>query len=471
MNMDMTEQFGTESIFKLMLKFSLPAIVASTISSSYNIINMTFIGRAVGPMGIAAIAVCQPITMIQGVFNQLAGNGCAAAVAIRVGRGDKEIARGLVGTAVTFSFFVAAANLIIAQIFKDPLLSAFGASPALIPMAGEYLTISLFGMLISFFMGLNPLMRIEGYPGRAMVTMLLSATVNIIATPTFLFVFNMGIRGAALGTLCGQVASATWMLLFLTNEKRVVGLKWRYVGFKLNYMLEMSKLGLPNCLMNLTQSMLSVTMNRTLAAYGGDIAISAWGVCNSVNGMIQQPIFGLNQGTQPIIGYNVGAGNYKRVKQALYNAVGIATFFAFCGWIATRYFPMQILSIFTDDAEMIALGTRILIVFRMLIVFVGMQQVGAAFFQNSGRAKTAVFLTLSRQIIILIPAVLILPRFFGFNGILYAGPVADGLSSALTAIFLFFEIKRFNKIIQDGDQQGVQDTPAAAALPTIGYTK
>ena len=458
-NVDMTEQFGTESIFKLMLKFSFPAIVASTISSSYNLINMTFIGRAVGPMGLGAIAVSTPITMIQGTLNTLVGNGCAAAVAIRVGRGDREIARGLVGSSVTFSFLFAALNLAVAQLFKTQLLTAFGASEALVPMASQYLTISLFGMLIGFFTGLNPLMRIEGYPGRAMVTMLLSATVNLIATPTFLFVFNMGIRGAALGTLCGQVASATWMMLFLTNKNRVVGLKWRYVGLNFRHLMEMSKLGLPNCLMNLTQSMLSVTMNRTLATYGGDLSISAWGVCNTVNGMVQQPIFGLNQGTQPIIGYNVGARDYQRVKAALYNAIGIATFFAACGWILTRFFPTQILGLFTDDEELIAIGTRMLIVFRMLIIVVGMQQVGAAFFQNSGRAKTAVLLTLSRQVLILIPAVLILPRFYGFNGFLYSGPVADGVSSLLTAIFLFFEVKRLDRMAEeDAKQQSAQET-------------
>lgn len=448
-NVDMTEQFATEKIFKLMLKFSFPAMVASTIQTSYHLINTIFIGRAVGPLGIAAIAVSAPITMIQGAFNQLVGNGCAAAVAIRVGKGDKEIARGLVGSSVTFSFTIAAINFLIAQTFKTQLVTAFGASPALVEMAGEYLTFSLFGMLIGFFTGLNPLMRIEGYPGRAMVTLLLSATVNGIMTPIFLFVFKLGIKGAALGTLCGQLATAIWMLNFLTSKDRVVGLQWKYARLNFRHFLEMAKLGLPNCLMNLTQSMLSVTMNRSLATYGGDLAISAWGICNNLNGFIQQPIFGLNQGTQPIIGYNVGAKNYHRVKEALFNALGIATFFATLGWLLTRFFPVQLLGLFTDNEELIGIGTSMLIVFRMLVFVVGTQQVGAAFFQNSGKGNTAAFLTLSRQVIILIPAVLILPQYFGFNGILYAGPVSDGLSSMLTAVFLYFEVKRINRLIAE----------------------
>jgi len=459
---DMTEQFGKDKIFNLMLKFSFPAIIASTIQTSYHLINTIFIGRAVGPLGIAAIAISAPITMIQGAFNQLVGNGCAAAVAIRVGRGDKEVARGLLGSSVMFSFAIAAINLVIAQIFKVQLVTAFGASEALVAMAGEYLTISLWGMLIGFFTGLNPMMRIEGYPGRAMVTMLLSATVNGIATPLFLFVFKMGIRGAAFGTLCGQLASAIWMMVFLTNKDRVVGLKWKYARLNFRHFLEMAKLGLPNCLMNLTQSMLSVTMNRSLSSYGGDLAISAWGICNNVNGFVQQPIFGLNQGTQPIIGYNVGAKNYKRVKEALFNALGIATFFATCGWIATRYFPVPILKLFTDNPDLISMGSRMLIVFRTLIMVVGTQQVGAAFFQNSGKGTTAALLTLSRQVLILIPAVLILPRYFGYDGILYAGPVSDGLSSAITATFLFFEVKRLNKLIKE--QEATEGEPVGDGL-------
>ncbi|MCL1848580.1 MAG: MATE family efflux transporter [Clostridiales bacterium] len=460
----MTEQFGTENILKLMLKFSLPAMVASTVNTSYHLINTIFISRAVGPMGIAAIAIGGPISSIQGAFNQLVGNGCAAAVAIRVGKGDKEIARGLVGCSVTFSFTIALINVFIAQMFKVQLVTAFGASPALVPMASEYLTISLFGMLIGFFTGLNPLMRIEGYPGRAMGTMLVSAAVNSIATPLFLFVFKLGIRGAALGTLCGQVASAIWMMSFLLNKDRVIGLKWKHARFNFSYFLEMAKLGLPNCLMNVTQSMLSVTMNRSLTSYGGDMALSAWGICNNINGFVQQPIFGLNQGTQPIIGYNVGAKNYHRVKEALFKALAVATFFATLGWLITRLFPVQLMHIFTDNEELIGVGSSILITFRMLIMVVGTQQVGAAFFQNSGKGMTAALLTLSRQIFILIPAVLILPRYFGFTGILYAGPVADGLSSLITGTFLFFEVKRYNRLIKEQEAQAALGAPDDASI-------
>ncbi|MCL1848583.1 MAG: MATE family efflux transporter [Clostridiales bacterium] len=446
---DKTEQFGTDSVIKLIFKYSLPSIVAQIVSTSYNLINMSFIGRSVGSLGIAAIAICNPITMIQGSLNSLMGQGAAAAVAISLGKGDREGARALLGTGVTFTWIFALINCIVGHMFMEPLLVAFGASEAILPLAKQYLNITLFGMLIGNFTSLNPMMRIEGYPSRAMITMLLSTTMNVIFTPTFLFVFHLGIRGAAFGTLCGQLASSIWMLSFLTNKDRAVGLKWRHMRVRIDRMLYIMQLGLPNFLMSVTNSMLSVTMNRTLGAYGGDISISAWGVSNSINNLINQPIFGMNQGVQPIVGYNIGAKKYDRVKEALLCSLGIATAFATLGWLVTRFFPAQILSFFNGDPELVAIGTQILIVFRMFVCIVGVQQSGSAYFQYIGKPITSTLLTLSRQVLILIPCVLILPQYFGFNGILYSGPVSDFLSTALTGGFLLHEIRGLNRMIKE----------------------
>ena len=446
---DKTEQFATDSIIKLIFRYSMPSIVAQIVSTSYNIINMSFIGRTVGPLGIAAIAICNPITMIQGSINALMGQGAAAAVAISLGKGDREGARALLGTGVTFTWLFAVVNCIFGHMFMEPLLSLFGASEAIMPLAKQYLDITLYGMLIGGFTSLNPMMRIEGYPSRAMITMLLSTTLNVIFTPLFLFVFHMGIKGAAYGTLCAQLGSSIWMMIFLTNKDRVVGLKWRYMRVRIDRMLYIMQLGLPNFLMSFTNSMLSVTLNKSLGTYGGDLAISAWGVTNSINNLINQPIFGMNQGVQPIVGYNIGAKKYDRVKEALICALGIATVFSTVGWLVTRFFPVPILAFFNDDPELIAIGTQILIVFRLFVCIVGIQQCGSAYFQFVGRSTTSVLLTLSRQVLILIPCVLILPQYFGFDGILYSGPVSDFLSTALTAVFIVYEIKRLNRLARE----------------------
>ena len=447
-NADRTDQFGEQSVIKLLLRFSLPTIVAMMIQSSYNFINMIFVGQKLGPLAIAAIAICNPITMIQGAINQLVANGCSTAVAIRLGQGDRDGSRVLLGSSVALSLLIATGTNILGHAFMDPLLRLFGASEAILPYARDYLNITLFGMQVNCLMSMNAMMRIEGFPGRAMVTMLLSTVVNLICTPTFLFVFELGIRGAALGTLCAQVASATWIFVFLIGKDRIIGLKWRYFRPKLDCVRQVMRLGLPNCLMSLSQSMLSIILNKSLGAYGGDIAISAWGITNNINNLIAQPIFGLNQGIQPIVSYNVGAKKYLRVKHALFCSLATATFFSAVGWLITRLFPAQIFAFFNDDPALIALGVRMLIVFRMFIIVVGAQQAGAAYFQHTGNPKISILLSLSRQVLILIPCVLILPRFFHFDGILYAGPISDLLSITMTGIFLFFEVRRLNRLAE-----------------------
>ena len=444
---DKTAQFGEDSILKLMIRYSLPSIVAMLVQSTYNIINMSFVGRSVGPMGIAAIAVCNPITMVQGAINQLIGNGSSTAVAIKLGQGDKEASRSLLGSAVAFNLVVSTINVVLGHMFMVPLLRAFGASDAILPLARDYLSITLLGMVFATFMPLNPMMRIEGYPKRAMLTMFISTLVNLICSPTFIFVFHWGIRGAALGTFCAQFAVSLWMFIFLIGKNRVIGLKWKYVRLKLGNLLQIMQLGLPMFLMSLTQTLLSVTMNKSLLAYGGDISISAWGITNTINSIVAQPVLGLNQAVQPIIGYNAGAKKYDRVKLTLFCSLAVATVISTFGWLLTRFFPTQIFAFFNNDPELIAVGSHMMIVFRALIFVTGFQQAGAAYFQYVGKPNTSVFLTLSRQVLILMPLIWILPGFFQMNGILYAGPISDFISTVLTAVYILLEVRRLNKLI------------------------
>lgn len=430
------------------------------VSATYNTINMSFVGRSVGPLGIAAIAICMPIMMIQSCLISLFGNGCSAGVAIRLGQGDREGARALLGSAVAFNQIVAAINVIVGLSFIDPILRAFGASDAILPLAKDYLFITICGMFFSAFGPLNPMMRIEGFPRRAMITQLLGTLVNLIFAPTFIFVFHWGIRGAALGTFCAQLASSTWIFTFLIRKERVVGLKWKYVRLRFDHLRYTMQLGMPNFLMQISQSLLSVTLNRNLLAYGGDIAMSAFGITNNIDMLISQPVFGFNQGAQPIIGYNIGAKNYARVKQAILFSLGTAMFFSTIGWLLTRLFPGQIFAFFNNDPELIAVGTRMMLIFRALLFVVGFQQMGAAYFQFAGMPKISIVLTLSRQVLILLPCIVIMSRLFGFDGILYSGPIADFTSSALTGFFILREIRRLDKLVRE-QESGAE----AAAVP------
>ena len=450
---DRTARFGEEGIMKLLIQYSLPSIVAMLVQSTYNTINMSFVGRSVGPLGIAAIAVCMPIMMIQYSVISLISSGCSAAVAIKLGQGDKESGRAMLGSSVAFNQIFAAAGAILGLMFIEPILRAFGASETILPLAKDYMTITLAGSFIGTFGSLNPMLRIEGYPRRAMMTMLFSTLVNLICSPTFIFVFGWGIRGAALGTVCAQLGTSGWIFLFLINKDRVIGLKKKHFRLKLNHLSYVIQLGLPNFLMSLSQSLLSVTLNRNLVAYGGDIAMSAWGITNNIDTLISQPVFGFNQGAQPIIGYNIGAKNYARVKLALYCSLGTAMFFSTIGWLLTRVFPAQIFAFFNNDPELIAMGVRMMKIFRAFLFVVGFQQMGSAYFQFSGKPKISIILTLSRQVLILLPCIVVMSRLFGFDGILYSGPIADFSSMVLTAFFVVKEIKRLDKLHAEHEEE------------------
>ncbi|MCL2121210.1 MAG: MATE family efflux transporter [Clostridiales bacterium] len=450
---DRTIQFAEDGIIRLMYRYSLPSIVAMLTMMMFNLINMAFVGRSVGALGIAAIAISMPLMMIQGSISQLVGNGCAAMVSITLGKGDREGSQGILGCSITVSLMVAGINMVLGFMFMTPLLRAFGASEAILPLARDYMAISLFGMGFSAISTMNPILRIEGFPRQAMYTMLCSTLLNFAFAPLFIFVFHMGIRGAALGSFCAQIGSALWIFLFMINKKRVVRLEWRFIRIRFRTILEVMQLGLPTFLMQITQSLLSVVMNTSLGSYGGDIAISAWGVTNNINNVVAQPIFGLNQGIQPIIGYNYGAKNYRRVKQTLIYALTAATIFSVVSWILIWLFPEPIIAFFNNDPELIRIGSRMLIIFRMCIFVVGFQQAGASYFQFCGQPGKSIFLTISRQVLILIPCILILPRFFQLDGILYSGPVSDVISTILTAFYVFAEVRRLNTLIAQTESE------------------
>ncbi|MCL1804827.1 MAG: MATE family efflux transporter [Clostridiales bacterium] len=445
---DKTAQFGEDSVLRLMVRYSLPSILAMLAISAHSVINMTFIGRAVGPLGIAAIAVSGPITMVQGAINQFISNGCAAAISITLGQGDRDGAQRILGTSMLFLFIVSVINIIIGFTFMEQLLLAFGASQATLSLGKDYMSISLIGMVYGCVATMNPMVRIEGFPKLAMVTMLLMTGMNLILAPLFIFYFQWGIRGAALATIISQFAVAVWIMYFLLHKDRTVRLRLKYLRLKISTILLIMKLGLPTFLMQVTQSLLSIVMNRGLLTYGGDVAISAFGITNNINNLISQPVFGLNQGAQPIIGYNFGANKISRVKQALVYSLAGATMFSALGWVLTRLYAEPIFAFFNNDPELIAVGSRMLIVFRALIFVVGFQQAGAAYFQYSGKPMISIFLTLSRQVIFLIPLIVILPRFLQLDGILYSGPISDLISTILTGVFIIVELKRLNGLIR-----------------------
>lgn len=451
--MDRSKQLGEEKVLKLLVRFSIPAIIGMLVNALYNIVDRIFIGNGVSTTALAGVAIGFPIMLILMAFAMLIGIGANSLVAIRLGEQKKDEAELIMGNALILLVVSTAVISILGLIFLDPLLKIIGASADVLPYAREYLRIILWGAVFqSVGMGMNNFIRSEGNPKIAMVTMLIGAVLNTLLDPLFIFVFNMGIAGAAYATVLSQAVCAGWVLYHFIYGKGILKLRISNYKLKLEVVGKIIALGAAPFMMQFAASILNGIMNKSLSVYGGDVAVSGMTAVMSITMLFLMPIFGINQGVQPIIGYNYGAQKYDRVKEALKLGIIAATMVVVFGFVITRLFAVQLISIFNaKDAELIAFGSHALKVFLIFLPVIGFQILSANYFQAVGKPMQAGLLSLSRQVLILIPAMLILPRFFGLEGVLYAGPLSDLVSSMITGMFLFFELKHLDK--KHGDTQ------------------
>lgn len=437
---------GESEISKLLLKFSIPAIVGMLVNALYNVVDMIFIGKGVGPLGIAGVRIGFPIIVVNMAFSMLYGIGANSLVSIRLGEKKKDEAELIMANAMVIMLITAAILSIIGLILLVPLLKLFGASEAVLPYAQDYLSIILYGAIFQVIgMGMNNFIRGEGNPKMAMVTMLIGAVLNTILDPIFIFVFNWGIKGAAYATILSMAVSSSWVLHYFLFGNSLLKVKKSNLKIRFNIIKNITAIGLAPFSMQLAGSVLVILMNNNLTRYGGDIAVSGMAIINNVAMMFMMTVFGINQGAQPIIGFNYGAKKYDRVKKTLKIAIVAATTVVTIGFLLTRLFPEQIVGIFTDDLSLIKFGASGLKRFLIFMPIIGFQVVSSAYFQAVGKPKHSMFLSLSRQVLILIPLVMVLPKFMGLDGLLTAGPVADLTSSILTAIFLGRELQSLDK--------------------------
>jgi len=444
--LDRSKQLGEEKVLNLLVKFSIPAIIGMLVNALYNIVDRIFIGNGVGSNGIAGAAIGFPIMLIMMACAMLIGIGANSLVSIRLGEQKKEEAELIMGNALVLLVVLPAIIAFFGLMFLDPLLRSFGASEAVLPYAREYMRIILFGAIFqSVGMGMNNFIRSEGNPKIAMVTMLIGAILNTILDPLFIFVFNWGIAGAAYATILSQAVSAIWVLYHFLYGKGILKLQVKNFKLKIAVIGKIVAIGAAPFLMQFAASILNAIMNRSLSVYGGDVAVSGMSAVMSITMLFLMPIFGINQGVQPIIGYNYGAHKYDRVKEALKLGIFAATALVIFGFIITRLYSTQLISIFNaKDPELIAFGAHALKVFLIFMPIIGFQIVSANYFQAVGKPLQAGLLSLSRQVLILIPAMLILPGYFGLEGVLYAGPLADIVSSVITGLFLFYELRHLD---------------------------
>lgn len=439
--MKQNEQLLNEPVGKLLFKYSIPAIIGMMVNALYNVVDRMYIGR-LGALPMTGIGLSLPImTLIMG-FGMLVGIGAGARVSIRLGQNNKELAERILGNAFVLLIVIMLTITAFGLIFQVPLLNLFGASEDTIGYATQYLTVILMGSIFQGLgFGLNAVIRSEGSPKIAMYTVLIGAIINIILDPILIFVFHMGIRGAAVATVFSQMVTTTWVLYHFTSSKSKLKLKWSYMRLDLKTVLSIVSIGMSPFFMQVAASVVSALANSALKATGGDIAIGAMTVINAIVIFFLMPIFGINQGSQPIIGFNYGAKAFDRVKKTLLIAALIGSGLSTFGFILTQFWTKGLIQLFNNDPELVNVASKGMKLFLCMLPLIGFQIISANYFQAVGKAPKAMFLSLLRQVIVLIPLLIILPKIIGLNGVWLAGPIADFTASIVTAIFLFFELK------------------------------
>jgi putative MATE family efflux protein len=441
-----TNQLATENIGKLIWTYSVPAIVGTVVMSLYNIVDRIFIGQGVGPLAISGLALTFPFMILLMAFGMLVGAGSAARISITLGENNKEKAEKILANAFVLTLIISGTVVILSYIFMSDVLRLFGGTEKTIGYAEEFMRIIIPGGILSALnFGFNNIMRASGYPNKAMYTMIICSIINVILDAIFIFWFHWGIQGAAIATNISYLVGTIWVLSHFMKKNSNIRFYRKNFRLEKNIVTSILSIGMSPFSMQLATSFVIVLVNSTLIHYGGDLAIGAFGIINSVNTLVVMVIIGLNQGTQPIIGYNYGAKKYDRMFKTLKFGAIIATFLTTFGFIIGTFLPSFMASLFTRDIELQAIATKALRISVIMFPIVGFQIVVTNFFQSIGKAKISIYLSLTRQILFLVPSLLILPPIFGLTGAWAAMPVSDGLSTIVSVVTIVYFIRKFKR--------------------------
>ncbi len=435
---------GQEKINKLIASYSIPAIIGMLVMASYNVIDRIFVGRGVGSMALSGIAVSFPLTVVIIGFAQLVGMGTVSVLSIKLGEKDYDGANKILGNAITLSLIISMMLGAVLYAFMSPLVTLFGGVGASHDYAVQYLSIVLPAIPLQFIpFALNSSIRAEGNPKMALYSMLISGILNIILNPLFIMVFHLGIKGSALATVISQLVSAVIVIQYFMSKRS--HLKLRGFAFDKPVMSKIISIGISPLVTQVAGSVILFVYNRTLLQYGGSSAIAIFSIGMGISMLLTMPIFGLNQGIQPIIGYNYGAKDIARVKETFKKGVIVATTICTVGFALIMIFSSGIVHLFiANDEKLAALGVHALVISMMVLPLSGFQFVSWAYFQAVGKPKQAITLTLTKQILLVVPLVFILPRFFNLDGAWLVQPVTDTAAGLLTLSLLYFERKRLN---------------------------
>lgn len=449
-----TDSIGTDTVGRLLLRFSIPAIVGMLVNALYNIVDRMFIGYGIGAQGIAAVTIGFPLMMLMVSFSILVGVGANTLFSIRMGEGRREEAERILGNAFGLLFFVPLAASLAGLFYLDPLLRLMGASEELLPYARDYARIILYGIALSTTgHGLSHFIRSDGHPHVSMIAMLIGAGANVLLDPLFIFVFRWGMAGAAWATVISQGLSFAWCFAYFFSSRANTRLRRRHLRLDFPRIVwPLLAIGFAPFAMNLANSLLNVVLNRGLRQYGGDAAIAVMGILSAYMSIIFMPVFGLSQGAQPLMGYNYGARKFSRVRHLFRTSAVSATVLMVLGWGVSQLFPVPILRLFVAaDSELIPLGVRALRIFTLAFPIIGFPIMGGQFFQAIGKPVQATLIALSRQILLFIPFLLIFPRFYGLSGIFAAAPVSDVLTCLIALVLVAREMRALRLREREGD--------------------
>jgi len=440
------KELGTEPIGKLLRQYAIPSIIAMTASSLYNMVDSIFIGHGVGPMALGGLAVTFPFMNLGAAFGALVGVGASTLISVKLGQKDYDTAKRVLGNIVSLNLIIGVVFMAVSLIFLDPILMFFGASDVTLGYARDYMRIILYGNVVThMYLGLNTASRAVGRPNRAMWATILTVVLNAILDPIFIFTFGWGIKGAAIATILAQVVSLVWQLVEFSSPKTEIHFELDKFKLEKHIVKKAIAIGMSPFMMNSAACIIVIFINKGLMAYGGDYAVAAFGIVNRVFFVFAMIVLGFNQGMQPIAGYNFGAQKIDRLYEVLRKTIICGVAVMTVGTLIGELLPELTSRAFTSDERLIreaVHGMRINVIMGPLI---GFSMVVSNFFQSIGKAPQSIFLSLTRQIIYLLPQLVLLPRFFGVDGIWYALPSSDFLAFATSAIFLWYYLRKFRK--------------------------
>ena len=446
-----TLELGTKPVGRLLVQYALPAIIAMTASSLYNMVDSIFIGQGVGALAISGLAVTFPFMNLSAAFGAGVGVGSSSYLSVKLGQKDYSTAQRILGNNVTLNVIIGLLFSAVSLIFLDPILFFFGASEQTLPYAREYMVIILLGNIIThLYFGMNAVLRAASKPREAMYTTIFTVVLNSLLDPLFIYTFDLGIRGAAIATILAQTVALVWQIRLFSDKSQLLHLKRGIYRLDNTIVKNILGIGISPFAMNATACLVAIFVNQRLLEYGGDLAVGAYGIANRVAFIFIMINFGVNQGMQPIAGYNYGAQNYDRLMRVLKLAMIAGTCITTSGFLVAEFIPHICVRLFTSDSRLTELSVNGLRIMMAAMPIVGYQMIVTNFFQSIGKAKISIFLSLSRQLLFLVPLIGVLPLFFGVNGVWVAMPISDSFSALFALVMMVRYMRMFKKLQANG---------------------